>query len=92
MEASYRGLLFNSKELDFVPTTTFPSEVPDESGDLGLTPDEWLHEDSGRQKNTFSFSNEQNDVYHRVEKGGDGAGRMELLRSYSWLYLDQIRN
>jgi hypothetical protein len=88
MEASHRGLLFNSTEIDLLPST-FNCDEAYELYDGDLTPNHWL-DVSNLRKGEASSDMGQN--RQEVDaKTTDPNQRRALIKTYAGLYLEGIK-
>ena len=87
-EASHRGLLFASKEIDGLSGLCTCDEAS-EPYDGDLTPEQWLDVGSCKELETFSGMCQKSEIEHR--KTINSMERRALLRTYGWLYLEGIK-
>lgn len=87
-EASHRGLLFSSEEIDSLPSA-FTCEDVCEPYDMDLTPDQWLDIDNYPKPNPTSGMLQNRTADYA--KTMDSTERLALLKKYAWLYLEGIQ-
>lgn len=88
MEASQRGLLFTSKEIDILPGD-FPCSEAHELNHDDLTPEQWLSLGRCTKQATPSALCQERET-DRAEIA-DSTKRQALIKNYAWLYLASIK-
>jgi hypothetical protein len=86
-EASHRGLLFNSNEIDILPSNfTCTEEYKFYDGDLPSN--QWLDVSNLRKPETsLDKRQDRQEVFAKIT---DSKERQALIKTYAWLYLEGI--